>query len=206
MRTQEELAGTERRRRRPRAARRRPRTRARRASRTGPASARPDRSSRARVAAAPAGEQRPHGGGRRHPELRRRPRDAAPPRHEAPTGPLTAAPLHFDWPRGVSSAGRASALQAEGRRFDPGTLHWFRRKPRGSAPCRPPSFLPGRLQIENPQKRILDRETLEGDGCRRRGVHGRRYSQESCRRVWRAVRQAHLTKPLPNRLSSFEPI
>src|ERR671931_467806 len=27
--------------------------------------------------------------------------------------------------RGVSSAGRASALQAEGHRFDPGTLHFF---------------------------------------------------------------------------------
>lgn len=26
--------------------------------------------------------------------------------------------------RGVSSAGRASALQAEGHRFDPGTLHY----------------------------------------------------------------------------------
>ena len=120
------------------------RTRARRAR--GPGGPWPDAhgARRARVAATPAGEQRPLPGERGHPELRRGPRVAPTPRHEAPTGPLTAAAITLRLPRGVSSAGRASALQAEGRRFDPGTLHWP--ADRESA------------------ERILDREDPEGVG------------------------------------------
>jgi hypothetical protein len=67
--------------------------------------------------------------------------------------------------RGVSSAGRAPALQAGGHRFDPGTLHTRKARKRGPFVCvggnaagwgRPREFLSSLSRRVYPDSRRID--------------------------------------------------
>ncbi len=78
--------------------------------------------------------------------------------------------------RGHSSAGRAPALQAGGRRFEPGWLHWDKRKPRKVLwPCGVSCF-------------------LGPSGVRARSVHGRD-RLANAEHVWRRRRREGVAAP-----------